>query len=161
MNIQQIPLLRIAVVMLVLGSILAQIFITPHVARTLAAAYPEVAYLELPYTDAVVVAIAGFELALLAVWQILSIVKRGATVPGSPMRWVNFMTTCLLFTAATLVGIIMHATFIANIGTPAMLFGLLASIAFGASALFLRNAVKRGLLARIFQDDPEHGIPAP
>ena len=161
MVIQQIRLMRITVVMLALGSILAQVFITPHVARSFAAAYPEVAYLERPYTIAVIVAIAGFELALLAVWQILSIVKRGAAFTGSPMRWVNFMTVCFLFTAATLIGIIMHATFIANIGTPAMLFGLLASIAFGASALVLWTAVKRGLLTGIFQDDPEHGIPAP
>ena len=155
MNVQQIPLLRIAVVMLALGSILAQIFITPLVARNFAAAYPEVAYLELPYTIAVIAAIAGFELALLAVWQILSLVKRGATPTGSQMLWVNFMTTCILFTAATLIGIIMHATFIANIGTPAMLFGLLASIAFGASAIFLRTAVRRGLLTRIFQGNSE------
>lgn len=148
MNIQQIPVLRIVVV-LALGSILTQVFITPPVARTLAAKYPEVAYLERPYTIAVIVAIAGFELALLAAWQILSLIKRGATSTGSPMRWVNFMTTSILFTAATLIGIIMHATFIANIGTPAMLFGLLASIAFGASAFFFRTAVNRGLLTLI------------
>ncbi|MFB9166017.1 DUF2975 domain-containing protein [Arthrobacter psychrochitiniphilus] len=161
MNFQQIRLLRIAVVMLALGSILTQVFITPHVARSFAEAYPEVAYLERPYTIAVIVAIAGFELALLAIWQILSIVKRGAAFTRSPMRWVNFMTTSFLFTAATLIGIIMHATFIAKIGTPAMLFGLLVTIAFGASAIFFRAAVKRGLLTRIFHDDPEHDIPAP
>lgn len=155
MNIQQIPLLRIAVVMLALGSILAQIFITPLVARTFAAAYTEVAHLEIPYTIAVIVALAGFELALLAVWRILSLIKRGATSTGTPMLWVNFMTICILFTAATLIGIIMRATFIANIGTPAMLFGLLVSIAFGASAIFLRTAVKRGLLTRIFQGNSE------
>lgn len=155
MKIRQIPLLRIAVVMMALGLILAQIFITPLVARTFAATYPEVAYLELPYTIAVIVAIAGFELALLAVWQILSLMKRGATSTGSPMLWVNFMTTGLLFTAATLIGIIMHATFIANIGTPIMLFGLLASIAFGTSAIFLWTAVKCGLLTRIFQGNSE------
>ncbi len=160
MNIQQIPLLRIAVVILALGSILAQVFITPLVARSFAAAFPEAAYLELPYTVAVIVAIGGFELALLAVWQILSIVKRGATFTGSPMFWVNFMTTCFLFAAATLIGIIMHATLIANIGTPIMLFGLLASIAFGASAIVLRTAVKRGLLTRIFQGNPRPCIPA-
>lgn len=150
MSIQQILLLRIAVVMLALGSILAQLFITPLVARSFAAAYPEVAYLELPYTVAVIVAIGGFELALLAAWQILSLVKREAIFIGPPMRWMNFMTACFLFAAATLVGIIMHATFMANIGTPAMLFGLLSSIAFGTSALFLRSAVKRGLSIRIF-----------
>ncbi|WP_343319316.1 hypothetical protein AAFM46_02390 [Arthrobacter sp. TMP15] len=71
------------------------------------------------------------------------------------------MTTCILFTVATLIGILMHTTFIANIGATAVLFGLLASVAFGASALVLRTAVKRGLLTGIFQDDPEHGIPAP
>ena len=122
---------------------------------------PEVPYLERPYAIAVIVAIAGFELALLAVWQILSIVKPGAAFTGSPMRWVNFMTTCILFTVATLIDIIMHTTFIANIGATAVLFGLFVFVVFGVSALVLRTAVKRGLLTGIFQDDPEHGIPAP
>lgn len=155
MNIHQIRLLRIVVVMLALVSILAQVLFTPLVARSAAAAFPEVAYLEVPYTIAVIVAIGGFELALVAVWQILAMAKRGATFAGTPMRWVNFMTICILFTAATLIGIIMHATLIANVGTPVMLFGLLASIAFGTSALFVRTAVKRGLPTRTFHGNPE------
>ncbi len=147
MNVQLIPDLRIAVGALAIGALLTQVFITPLFANSFAEAYPEAAYLALPYMIAIIAAICGIEAALLAIWKLLSIVKRGEVSTGPSLGWVNFITGCLLFTAAIMASVFAHASFVAYVGGPPVFFGLLASIALGAGAIFLRTSMKRGLIA--------------
>lgn len=148
MNKQQIGLLRVLVVVFTLGALIAQIFVIPATAVSYADAYPEVAYLATPYTVAFIVAVVGIETALLAGWKILSIAKREQSLTHSAMCWVNLMTAGFLFTAVVMVGIFANACFFTNIGNPATLFGLLASIAFGAGAIVFRKTAKRYVLAQ-------------
>lgn len=160
MNIQQIPPLRVLVVVLALGALIAQIFVIPTVAKSYAEAYPEVAYLATPYTVAFIVAVVGIETSLLAGWKILSIAKRERSLTHSAMGWVNLMTAGLLFTAVVMVGIFAHACFFTSIGSPAMLFGLLVSITFGAGAIVFRKTVKRSFLAQNPDGGFERAFPA-
>lgn len=146
MNSQQVLPLRIAICALALGAVAAQIFLIPLSASSYAEAYPEVAHLAAPYAAACIVAVVGIEMALLAGWKILSIAKLEGSFTSSVLGWVNVMAAGLVFTAAVLVGVFAHASFVANIGGPAILFGLLASIAFGAGAVVARRAAKREVL---------------
>ncbi len=158
MNSQQNLPLRIAICVLALGAAIAQIFVIPRAASSYAEAYPEVAYLAAPYAAASIVAVVGIEVALLAGWQILSIAKRDESFTSSVLGWANVMAASLVFTAAVLVGVFAHASFVANIGGPAILFGLLSSTAFGAGAVVARRAVKREIL---FDSREQHPFVVP
>lgn len=160
MDIQQIPPLRVVVGMLALGALLAQIFVIPSVAVSCAEAFPEVAYLATPYMVAFIVAVTGVEMALVAGWKVLSIVKREGSLTSSATGWANLMTAGPLVTATVLLGLFAHACFFTTMGSPAMLFGLLASIAFGAGALAFRKRVKRALATRPLHGGIEHTLPA-
>lgn len=154
MNSQQVLPLRIATCVLALGALDAQIFVIPRAASSYADEYPEVAHLAAPYAAACIVAVVGIQMALLAGWKILSIAKREESFTGSVLGWVNVMAASLVFTAAVLVGVFAHASFVENIGGPAMLFGLLASVALGTGAVAARRAAVREALVERREQHP-------
>lgn len=139
MTRQQVPLLRVAIGALALVALATQALVVPRVAAACADAYPEVAYLERPYVVAVVVAIVGFEAALFAAWQLLSAVKAGEASTGRAKRWANVMAGSLYCMAVVLAGVCVHAGFVANVGGPADVFGILASLAVVAVAFVVRH----------------------
>jgi cytochrome bd-type quinol oxidase subunit 2 len=143
---QQITRIRIILGALALGSLLTQLVIVPRFAAEYAAAYPEVAYLALPYVTAMVVAIGGFEVALLAAWLMLSTAGAGRALTSRSKRWANVMTASLSFMAVIFSGVCVHAGSFAAVGGPAMLFGLLTSLALLLIAFGLRNQAMRFLL---------------
>jgi hypothetical protein len=136
---QQVTALRIVLGALAFGALLAQLVVVPRVAAEYADAYPEVAYLAPPYVTALVVAICGFEVALLAAWQLLSAAERGEALTGRSKRWANVMAVSLSFMAVIFAGVCVHAGSFAAVGGPPMLFGLLASLALVPVAVALRN----------------------
>jgi hypothetical protein len=111
------------------GALLAQVMIVPQVAAEYAGAYPEVAYLASLYVTAIVVAIGGFEVALLASWQLLSAAVAGNVSTSRSKRWATVMTASLCFMSLIFAGVFVHAGSVANVGGPPMLFGLLVSLA--------------------------------
>ncbi|WP_028278394.1 DUF2975 domain-containing protein [Arthrobacter sp. H5] len=146
---QHVSRLRIVLGALVPAALLLQFVVVPRTAASYAEAYPEVAYLEAPYLIAAVVTIGGFEVALLAAWQLLSAAEEGKASTHRSQRWANVMTASLCFMALLSAGVCVHAGSVENIGGPAMLFGLLASLALVAVALGLRSKTRERFLRQL------------
>lgn len=147
MNKEQVRRFRIVIGAIALVALLTQIVVVPWAAADHAAAYPKVAYLAVPYVTAIVVAIGAFEVALLAVWQILSAAATGGATTSRSKRWANVMAAALIFMAVIFAGVCVHAGSVANIGGPAMLFGLLASVALVPAAFALKKKAMEFSLA--------------
>lgn len=140
MTTRQIPVARTAMGVIAIGVLLVQFIAIPRAAAELANRYPEVAYLEWPYVISTAVAIGGFEVALFAAWQVLSIAKSGGVLTNQKRRWVRVIKWSLVFMAVVFAGVCAHASFIANVGGPAAFFGLLISLALVPCAVALGRA---------------------
>lgn len=141
MTKQEAVPLRFVLVALGFLALLSQTVLLPRLAGEYAAAYPEVAHLAVPYVVAAIAAVACFEVALLAVWRMLTaVVAEGALTLGVTQS-ANVMAVSLGLTGITLAGICAHAGSVAAVGGPAMLFGLLAGLASVPAAVGLRNRV--------------------
>ncbi|WP_043445258.1 DUF2975 domain-containing protein [Arthrobacter sp. L77] len=128
MTSQQVSLSRIVLGILALGALLAQFVMIPRIAKGYANTYPEVADLASPYVIVVAAAIGGFEVALLAAWQLLAAYEEGSP-SGRSKRWIDGMAVSLCLMALLIAGICVHAGSVAEVGGPAMLFGVLGSVA--------------------------------
>ncbi len=111
----------------------------PLVAAACAVAYPDVAYLERLYVAAVVLALVGFEVALFSAWQLLPVPAPGETPMRPTKRWANILAGSLFFMAVVLAGVSLHAAFVADVGGPLTMLGLLACVAVFPSAIALRH----------------------
>jgi fatty acid desaturase len=139
MTRQQVQLGRVAIGALALVALVTQALVLPRVAAGYADAYPEVAYLQRPYVAAFVIAIVGLEAALFSAWQLLSGAKKGEDAPGRAKRWANILAGSLCFMAVVLAGVCVHAAFVANVGGPPTIFGLLVCLAVVPVAVVLRH----------------------
>ncbi len=122
-----------------LAALVAQFVIIPVVAAGNASAYPDIAYLAFPTAMVLVAAIAGVEMTLVAAWQLVSSAVAGRAWTRWSTRWANTMTGSLIFTAVLLAGVCVYVGFIAGVGGPVMLFGLLVSLAVVPVALALSH----------------------
>lgn len=138
MNKEQVGRFRIVIGAIALAALISQLVAVPLVAAHYSESYPEVAYLAAPYIIAIGVGIGGFEVALLATWQLLSAALAVETLTSRSKRWANVMAASLVFMAVVFAGVCVHAGSVANVGGPAMLFGLLASLALVPVAVGLR-----------------------
>src|SRR3990170_837958 len=93
MNTLTRQLLRVALVVLLLGTVLAQALL-PVFASQEGRIFPELAYLVVPYSVAGILAIACGQVALLAVWRLLSLVTSGVIFTRRALRWVDVITAC-------------------------------------------------------------------
>ena len=86
-------LLRVALVVLLLGTVLAQVLV-PVYASQVATTHPEVAYLVVPYSAAAILFIGCGQVALLVVWRLLSLVDGGVIFTRRALRWVDVIIGC-------------------------------------------------------------------
>lgn len=148
-----IRLLRVALVVLLLGSVLAQVLL-PVQAYEEGTLFPELAYLVVPYSLAGVVGIACGQVALLAVWRLLSLVNRGVIFSRGALRWVDIITACAAIATLLWTGPMIHLLFFVGVGGPLVLLGL-AACAAGGLAFLLFTVVMRGLLEAAIADRVE------
>jgi len=146
MSTSYVASLRSVLVVLALGALALQTVVVPLVARDLAGTYPEVEYLATPYTVAVIVALVGFEVALLAVWRLLTLGGQGDVRSSSSKPWVDLLGFSVSFGALVMAGICVHAGFVADVGGPATLLGTVASLALAVVSVLSRNAVESRLV---------------
>ena len=146
-------LLRVALVVLVLGSVLAQV-IVPVYASEVGTRFPEVAYLVVPYSAAAILFIGCGQVALIAVWRLLSLVDGGVIFTRRAVRWVDVVTACGAVATVLSVGVSIHMlSFVPGGGGP-MIYYLVACIA-GGLAFVLIMVVMRGLLLSAIADRTE------
>src|SRR5674476_340788 len=93
MNMLASRLLRVALVVLLLGTVLAQVLL-PVFASEEGSIFPEVAYLVVPYSVAGILFIGCGQVALLVLWRLLSLVNGGVIFTRRALRWVDVITAC-------------------------------------------------------------------
>jgi hypothetical protein len=152
MNVLASRLLRVALVVLLLGAVLAQVLL-PVFASDEGGIYPELAYLVVPYSVAGILAIACGQVALLVVWRLLSMVGGGVIFTRRALRWVDVITACAAIATVLSAGPMIHLLFFVGVGGPLILW-LGACLACGL-AFVLLMVVMRGLLESAIADRSE------
>ena len=145
-------LLRIALVVLLLGTVLAQVLV-PVFATAVGKTFPEVAYLVVPYSVAAILFIGCGQVALLAVWRLLSMVNGEVIFTRRALRWVDVITACAVVATVLSAGPMIHLLFFVGVGGPLILW--LAACVAGGLAFVLLMVVMRGLLVSAIADRAE------
>ena len=146
-------LLRVALVVFLLGTVLAQVLV-PVFASEAGTTFPEVAYLVIPYSIAAILFIGCGQVALLVVWRLLSMVNGGAIFTRRAVRWVDVITACGAVATVLSAGVMIHMLgFVPGGGGP-MHYYLAACVA-GGLAFVLLMVVMRGLLVSAIADRTE------
>ena len=152
MNEFVIRLLRVALVILLLGSVLGQVLV-PVVASQAAMTFPEVGYLVVPYSVAGILVVACGQLALLVVWRLLSMIEGQVIFTRRSLRLVDVITVCGAVATVLNAAVWIHLLAVHG-GGPGVLLWLVASIA-GGVAFVLLMIVMRGLLEAAIADRSE------
>ena len=145
-----IGLLRVALVVLLFGTVLAQVLV-PVVASEEARIFPEVDYLAVPYSVALILVIACVQVALLVVWRLLSLVNGGVIFTRGAVRWIDVIIACAVVATVLSAGVFIHMLLF--VGSP-MIYFMVACIA-GGLAFVLLMVVMRGLLESAIADRTE------
>src|SRR5664280_2036382 len=146
-------LLRVALVVLLPGTVLAQVLV-PLYASQVGTTFPEVAYLVVPYSLAGILFIACGQVALLVVWRLLSMVNGGVIFTRRALLWVDVITACATVATVLSAGVLIHMLdFVPGGGGP-MVYYLAACVA-GGLAFVLLMVVMRGLLESAIADRTE------
>jgi hypothetical protein len=146
-------LLRVLLVVLLLGSVLAQVLVSLF-ASQVGTRFPEVAYLVVPYSMAAILFIGCGQVALLAVWRLVSLVRDGIIFTRRALRWVNLITVCAAVAAVLSLGVLIHVVAFVPGGGGPMIYYLGACVASGL-AFVLLMLVMRGLLESAIADRSE------
>jgi hypothetical protein len=150
MNSLAIRLLRVALVVLLLGSVLVQV-ILPVYATEVATIHPEVAYLVGPYSAAAILFVGCGQVALLVVWRLLSMIGGRVIFTRRAVRWVEVMIGCAVVATVLSAGVMIHV--VAFVGSP-VIYVLAACVTAGL-AFVLLMIVMRGLLESAIADRAE------
>ncbi len=146
-------LLRVALVVLLLGSIFAQ-GLVPVQATMVGTTYPEVEYLVVPYSLAAILFIACCQVALLVVWRLLSLVDGGVIFTRRAVRWVDVIIGCAAVATVLSIGVLVHMIrFVPGGGGPMGLY--VSACIVGGLAFVLLMVVMRGLLLSAIADRTE------
>jgi hypothetical protein len=140
MNTLATRLLRVALLVLLLGSALVQLLV-PVYASGVGTRFPEVGHLVVPYSVAAILFIGCGQVALLVVWRLLSLVDGGAIFTRRAVRWVDVIMACAAVATILSAGVLVHLLgFVPGGGGP-MIYYLAACIAAGLALGLLLSAV--------------------
>jgi len=153
MNTLVRQLLRVALIVLLLGSVLAQVLL-PVFAYEEGAYFPELAGVLVPYSVTGILVIGCCQVALLSVWRLLSLVSSGVAFTRPALRWVDVITACGALATVLSAGVMIHLLGFVGVGGPGVLLGLAALLA-GGLAFGLLMVVMRGLLESAIADRTE------
>ena len=139
--------LRALLAVLVAGGLVAQAWFFPGLAGELAEAYPELAWLRWPILGAVVVIIVGVQVAVVALWRLLSMVDSDSVFSPDAFKWVNVVIGAAILDTALVLGIWALLSFGARANPPGLMLAELALVVCGA-VFALLMAVMKGLLRK-------------
>lgn len=137
--------LRISFAVLTLGALLIQLILVPQARDSFADKFSDAAYLALPYATAIAVGLIGFEVAVLAAWQLVSAARTERSLNPRSMRWTNVLAGSLGFMALVFVGVCAHTLFWTKFGAPAVLFGFLVSLGMVPVIFAVRSGINSWL----------------
>ncbi|KAB8301754.1 DUF2975 domain-containing protein [Bifidobacterium apri] len=140
-----IVVLKIALAVFIIISVIAQVWALPLVARRSAQDAPQYAPYATGYLLAVIAALACFEIGLIAVWRLASLSARGTVFANDSLIWVDIIIACVSIAALLALGLFIHTAFIAHLKPLAVPLGALL-VALGLLAMLLLIIVLRALL---------------
>jgi hypothetical protein len=144
-----IRVLRVCLVVLFLGSVLAQVLL-PAFAADRAQVFSEVEPLVVPYSVVGILVIICAQVTLLAVWRLLSMVSGRLIFSLRAVRWVDVIATCGAIATVLSAGVLTHLLAVAG-GGPGIILGLVGTVACGMTFVLL-VIVMRGLLVEVNAD---------
>ena len=139
-----ILVLKSLMVLLLVFAAAIQIWLLPAISADFAADAPEFAYLRIPYLIVCELLMVGFDVALIAIWRLLSLTASSSVFSDAAFRWVGLIIGCISFDTALVIGLLAH-NLIASLGPPILAIALLTLTVVGV-ALTLLMVVMRGLL---------------
>ncbi|MEP7764342.1 DUF2975 domain-containing protein [Sanguibacter sp. 25GB23B1] len=135
---------RTALTVLLLGSVLAQALL-PQLAAELGGGDDEVAHLVIPYAVAGVVAIVCVQAALVAVWQLLTLVSRDEILTVRSLQRVDALRVLLGLGAAVAAGPMVHLLGVVGVGGPGVVLALAACLVCGVTTVLLLGVARQVL----------------
>ena len=139
-----ILVLKSLMVLLLVFAAAIQIWLLPAIAAEFAADAPEFAYLHWPYLIVCELLMVGFDVALIAIWRLLSLTASSSVFSDAAFRWVGLIIGCIGFDTVLVIGLLAH-NLIASLGPPILVIALTILTVVG-TALTLLMIVMRGLL---------------
>jgi len=139
-----ILVLKSLMVLLLVFAAAIQIWLLPAISADFAADAPEFAYLRIPYLIVCELLMVGFDVALIAIWRLLSLVASASVFSDAAFRWGGLIIGCIGFDTVLVIGLLAH-NLIASLGPPILAIALLTLTVVGV-ALTLLMIVMRGLL---------------
>ncbi|MGW3954433.1 DUF2975 domain-containing protein [Streptomyces sp. NPDC004752] len=103
-----IAALRAGIAAAILGGLFAQIVVIPTTAADEVDRFPPYAPFATPYATVAIVGVACVQVALVAVWQLLAMVRRGALFSSPAFRWVDTVIGASVVATLLAVGVTGH-----------------------------------------------------
>jgi len=150
MNRVVIVALRALVGVLMLGLLLIQVVILPVLAAEEAQSFPEVAFLRWPVLVLAILTVACVQVALVALWALLTLVEQGQVFSPAAFRHVDVIVAAAVVASALVAGTWWYLTLVGGIqqlGLTLMCFGLTCA----GVALALLMVVMKALLRQATQ----------
>ncbi|MFH8520668.1 DUF2975 domain-containing protein [Streptomyces gelaticus] len=153
MNNLFIVALRAGIVAAIVIGLFGQIVVIPTTAADEVDRFPPYASFAAPYVTVAIVGIACVQVALVAVWMLLAMVRRDAIFTPRAFRWVDVIIGSSALATLLAIGVTGHLA-LADIPSPNGNMGVISALAaaiagVGVGALFaMLVVIMRGLLRK-------------
>jgi len=137
--------LRVLLAVVLLGLLGAQGMYFPTLADQMAQSYPELAWMQWPMLAVVVLGILATQIAVVAVWVLLSMVESERVFSAKAFGWVDVIIAACALDAVLVLGIGAYLTFGIHACPPSLLL-LLSGLAVGGATVAVLMVVMKGLL---------------
>ncbi|MGC5616189.1 DUF2975 domain-containing protein [Georgenia sp. Z1491] len=108
---------------------------------------PDVAFLRVPMLVVWIAVVACVQVALVAVWRLLDLVRSDEIFAGSASRWVDAVIGSVVTATVLVTGVFVYLTVVLGQGSPAIALALLCLVVLGVGVALL-IVVMRALLRR-------------
>ena len=145
--------LRIVLAGLLAGSLFVQVWMVPLMANDMNVADPDVAQIRAPFIVVVVLGILTIQVAMICVWRLLTMVRRGTVFSSAAFRYVDVMIGAAV--AAALIAFTFGVVLAPGEAVPPGIVLLIGGVGAMAAGIALVILVMRMLLAQAVARETE------
>ena len=145
--------LRIVLAGLLAGSLFVQVWMVPLMANDMNVADPDVARIRIPFIVVIVLGILTIQVAMICVWRLLTMVRRGTVFSLAAFRYVDVMIGAAA--AAALIAFTFGLILAPGEAVPPGIVLLIGGVGAMAAGIALVILVMRMLLAQAVARDTE------
>ena len=145
--------LRIVLAGLLAGSLFVQVWMVPLMANDMNVADPDVARIRIPFIVVIVLGILTIQVAMICVWRLLTMVRRGTVFSPGAFRYVDVMIGAAV--AAALIAFTFGLILAPGEAVPPGIVLLIGGVGVMAAGIALVILVMRMLLAQAVARETE------